>query len=227
MADLIAYTDLASYLNVTFSAGEQATATLCCGAASSAIRRAANRSFEIQSSAATRYFTYRPPAAAALGNWSIYPWPAAFPFTAMNLALPIPMLEVDDFFLSPSGAQVITDITVTDFTTGTTYVPNRAWPFNADSKGMPFTFLAFPAGTYMPTTEGQLGVLCKYGWITAIPSTIKQAALLQAARYFRRKDAPFGIVGDLAIGSGMRLTPGLDRDVDAMITDYKRWTAVA
>jgi hypothetical protein len=227
MTDLVAYTDLASYLNVTFTAGEQATATLCCGAASSAIRRATDRNFEIQGSATTRYFTYRPPPQAAFGNWSIYPWPAAFPFTAMNLALPIPMLEVDDFFLTPSGTQAIGTITVTDFTTSTTYTPNRAWPFNADSKGMPYRYLCFPAGTYMPTTEGQLGVLAQWGWVTSVPATIKQAALLQAMRYFRRKDAPFGIVGDLAIGSGMRLAPGLDRDVDAMITDYKRWTAAA
>src|SRR5690349_14002384 len=168
MADLIAYTDLQTYLkaensSVSFSADQITLATMCCTAASDAVKSACNRTFEIQAGSATaRYFTYTPPAGTGWGSWYYYPWPAAFPFTAMNLTMPIPILMVDDFFLSPTGSQVIGNITVTDtVTTSQTFTPVRGYPFNADSKGEPYQGIAFAAGTALSTYEGGLTVTAK------------------------------------------------------------------
>src|SRR6266581_5464741 len=227
MADLIAYTDLASYLGVTFSAGEQTTATLCCTAASDLIKDTCNRQFEIQGNAVARYFTYRPPAGSALySSWYYYPWPAVYPFTAMNLTLPVPILEVDDYFLS---GQTMAGITITDYTTSAAYTSatNRGYPFNADSKGNPFTGIAFAAGTGLPSAEAGLVVTAKWGYVTSIPQGVKAAALLQASRFFKRKDAPFGVAGTDNMGNAMRLLAKLDPDVEEMLTSYRRWYAAA
>jgi len=234
MADLIIYTDLQTYFSagtgqaVTFSAAEQTLATNCCGAASTAIRRAANRLFEIQGSAGNRTFTYKRlygpygPYGLNQAYYGVIDWSVVYPSLLGPYAAP--QLEVDDFYLTN---QTIGQITVTDFITAATYTPLRGWPYNASADNRPFTRLEFAAGTSLPTGEGQLVVNAKWGWITAIPSTIINAALLQAARYYKRNAAPFGIAGDIAMGAGMRLLPQLDVDVEMMIADYRRWWAAA
>ncbi len=224
MADLIAYTDLASYLGVTFSAGEQTTPTLCCIAASDLIKGATNRQFEIQGAASDRYFTAQRPFGSNLVNLAYwYPWPSVYPSLFSSIT-PSPMLAVDDFFLS---SQTLGNITVTDVGTNTTYTPTQTWPFNAASQGAPFTSLVFAAGTFLPLGEGQLKVNAKWGYVTSIPQGVKAAALLQASRFFKRKDAPFGVAGTDNMGNAMRLLAKLDPDVEEMLTSYRRWYAAA
>ena len=202
MADLIAYTDLATYLGVTFTAGEQTTATLCCGASSDAVRTSTNRSFELQTAAQDRFFTYKRP----YGTYSWYgnyygsiDWSVVYP-SLFATAIPPTMLEVDDFFLTN---QAIGNITVSDTLSTSTYTPTMAWPFNAASTGLPYTKLVFAQGTFLPLGAGQLKVNAKWGW-PSIPNTVFAAALLQASRYFKRKDAPFGVAGADAMGNAMR-----------------------
>lgn len=224
MADLIAYTDLAGYLGVTFTAAEQVTAATACGAASDAVRTAVNRTFEIQGSATDRYFSASTPYSSNLGALAyFYPYPGVFPFTALSLNMPAPILYVDDFFLTN---QTIGQITVTDKTTLTTYTPASAYPYNADAKGFVSTGLVFAAGTVLPTGEGQLKVHAKWGW-PSLPSTLINAALIQASRYFKRKDAPFGVAGNDAMGNAMRLRAELDPDVALMCSNARRWWGAA
>lgn len=224
MADLIAYTDLQTYLNVTFTANEQTTATLCCTAASDAVRGSCmGRTFELQGSAADRYFTASyaySDTLGALGAW--YPWPGVFPFTALTTGLPAPILMVDDFFLTN---QTLNQITITDRSTLTTYTPTYAYPYNADSKGMPYRGLVFAPGTALSSAEGQMKVNAKWGFVS-LPGTIKEAALLQAARYFKRKDAPFGVAGTDQMGNSLRLLAKVDPDIEPMLTAYRRWWSV-
>ncbi len=52
------------------------------------------------------------------------------------------------------------------------------------------------------------------------PGPIVEACIIQAARIFRRKDAPFGVVGTPEIG--MVRIVSLDPDVKQMIAPYKR-----
>ena len=224
MADLIAFTDLATYLGVTFTAPEQTTATLCCTAASDAVKNSANRTFELQTAAQDRYFTYKRP----YGTYSYYSnyygsidWSVVYP-SLFSTAMPPTMLEVDDFFLTN---QALGSITVSDTLSTSTYTPTQTWPFNAAADGLPYEKLVFAQGTFLPLGEGQLKVNAKWGYV-AVPA-VKEVALLQAARYFKRKDAPFGIAGADAMGNAMRLQSKLDPDVEALLGSYRRWWAVA
>src|SRR6266568_3707298 len=123
MADLIAYTDLQTYFSagtgqtVTFTSAEQTLATMCCGSASAAIRKAANQSFEIQGSATTRYFT--PQKAGDTRAFSSFPWnPGAWGFLPYFF-YPVPtvpdrILPIDPLFLTN---QVIGDLVFSNFAT--------------------------------------------------------------------------------------------------------------
>jgi hypothetical protein len=227
MADLITYTDLQSYLGVTFTAAEQTTATLACAAATDAIRTATNRSFAIQDAAATtRYFT--PLAAGDTRAFSSFPWnPGAWGFVPYFF-YPIPstpdrILPIDDLFLVN---QVLGDLVFKNYATQAVIAVTRLWPFNAAAKGQPYTAALFAPGTLIPEGEGAIQLTAKFEW-PSIPSTITSAALLQASRYFKRKDAPFGIAGDLAAGSGMRLSAKIDADVAIMCSNATRWWSAA
>lgn len=226
MADFCTVAEVRAYINpgrTDPGVGNDDTAIgYAIPSSTSAIVRACNRTFELQSTAADRYFTAKTPYSSNLGALAIfYPWPGVFPFTAYSLSMPPQMLEVDDFFLTN---QTIGQITVTDTIAGTTYTPTQGWPFNAASKGMPYEKLVFAAGVVLPQGEGQLKVNAKWGWIT-VPTTIKQAAVLQTSRYLKRRDSPFGVAGIAEMGTAIRLLSRLDPDVDLMLGDYRRWWA--
>lgn len=60
-----------------------------------------------------------------------------------------------------------------------------------------------------------------------VPDVIQMATLLQAARFFKRKGAPFGIAGSPEMGSELRLLSRLDPDVELMLFGQRRiWGAV-
>ena len=65
-------------------------------------------------------------------------------------------------------------------------------------------------------------VTARWGW-AAVPSTIKQATLLQASRLLARRDAPFGIAGSPDVGSEIRLLARVDPDVAVAVAPYRRW----
>jgi hypothetical protein len=182
-------------------------------AASRAIDQAAGRQFGKLSTAAARY--YRP-------EW----WRS---FAGHRLL----MVTIDDL-MSSTGLVVKTDSTgLGDYNIAQT--DYRLWPYNAASDGKPWTALIFPTANYvypsavghlLPSAEGSVEVTALWGW-TAFPDTIVNGTLLQASRYFKRKDAPFGIAGSPDSGSEMRLLAKLDPDVRMMVgSGYKRrWGA--
>ena len=88
------------------------------------------------------------------------------------------------------------------WTLGTDYqlevAPGR---YNAAAKGeqWPYTGFSIIGPKYIPVVwpwshQDRLQVTGVFGW-PAVPSTVKQAALIAAADLFRLKDAPFGIAG--------------------------------
>lgn len=226
MADLIAYTDLQTYLGVTFTAGETTVATYACGAASDAIRTATGRTFQTQDAVATtRYFT--PYRSLDLGAFSSFPWnPGAWGFVPYFF-YPVPtspsrIVPIDDLFLVN---QVIGDLVFKNHATQAVLTLDRLWPFNAGARGEPYTAALFAPGTLLPDGEGSIDLLAKFDW-PALPSTIINAALIQASRYFKRKDAPFGVAGNDAMGNAMRLRAELDPDVALMVANARRiWAA--
>lgn len=107
---------------------------------------------------------------------------------------------------------------------GTAITDYELWPFNAVPDGRPYTEIRL--GTAPATREpGGVTVTAQFGW-TAVPATIKDATRLQAARFFKRSDAPFGVAGSPEAGSEMRLLAKVDPDVAVMVSDYvRRWMA--
>lgn len=101
-------------------------------------------------------------------------------------------------------------------------------PVNAAADGRPWTEIVVrPASTTIPGgTEGGVEVHGTFGW-SAVPTTIKQATLLQASRFLSRRDSPFGVAGSPDNGSELRLLPKLDPDVALTVRPYYRWWGAA
>ncbi|WP_020385886.1 hypothetical protein [Kribbella catacumbae] len=101
-------------------------------------------------------------------------------------------------------------------------------PGNADLNGVPWTRLVVdPTSTTLPTLkEDGVTVTAQFGW-TTVPVAVKQAALLQAARFFTRRQAPFGVAGSPELGSELRLLAKVDPDVAVVLGPYTRWWSAA
>lgn len=125
------------------------------------------------------------------------------------------------WFVTIDDLQDLTGVEVTS--NSTTITDYRPAPLNAASEGDPYTELVF-GGTVRPATSyGGVSVTAVFGW-TTVPDTIKDATLLQTARFFKRADAPFGVAGSPESGSEMRLLAKVDPDVAVMVSDYvRRW----
>jgi len=126
-------------------------------------------------------------------------------------------VDVDDLAEPPVTVKVAGD-PVTDY---------RLGPLNAAANGRPWTRIEFDAGAErLPTgSSGEVSVTGIWGW-DAVPATVKQATLLQAARLFKRRDAPFGIAGSPESGSEMRLLARVDPDLQVTLYSYRRMRAV-
>jgi hypothetical protein len=59
-----------------------------------------------------------------------------------------------------------------------------------------------------------------WGYSATAPQAVNEACVMLAARYFKRKDAPFGVVGTPELGF-MRVTPK-DTDVMALLKPFVR-----
>lgn len=98
-------------------------------------------------------------------------------------------------------------------------------PANAVAEGRPWTSIVVdPDAAVKPThrVEDGVTVTARYGW-TAVPDAVKQATLLQASRFFKRRDAPFGVAGSPDVGSELRLLAKVDPDVAVVLGPYMRW----
>jgi hypothetical protein len=99
-------------------------------------------------------------------------------------------------------------------------------PSNSDKRGKPWEGLAFaaPAGAIVrgSTDEVRLSAAAGgFGW-TAVPRTVTLASKMQGSRFLSRRDAPFGVAGNLEQGSELRLLAKVDPDVAVMLKDYRR-----
>lgn len=88
-------------------------------------------------------------------------------------------------------------------------------PDNALAHGRAATELYGPVG-WIPSS-GRLQVTARWGW-PAVPDEIAEAAKLLAARLYRRKDSPQGVVGSAEWGS-VRVSR-TDPDVEALISSF-------
>lgn len=78
-----------------------------------------------------------------------------------------------------------------------------------------------------PTIGGNamVRVTGTWGWNT-VPTAIKAATIIQAARIFKRNDSPLGVLSAPDLGY-IRVGSRLDPDVEMMISGYRRVSGVA
>lgn len=68
-----------------------------------------------------------------------------------------------------------------------------------------------------------IDVSCNQVFVTPFPASVKLATLIQAARFFKRKDSPFGIAGSAEMGNELRLQSKLDPDVAVLVSNERKW----
>jgi hypothetical protein len=179
-------------------------------AASRAVDHACNRQFGQTSPAAARYYTYE----------------GARQYTVHSTVGYRETLEIDDL-MSTSGLVVKGDYDDdgTYETTLTAPTAKNLYPWNAAANGKPWTHLVLNASDSFPTLPRAIEITALWGW-SAVPSIVKQATLVQAARFFSRRNAAFGIAGSPEMGSEVRLLARLDPDVAVMLGSVRRFWAV-
>lgn len=120
------------------------------------------------------------------------------------------VVDVDDLAVAPVSVTIAGDpVTV------------RTEPPNAVKVGRVWTLLAVTGGRQPCGEPYEVDVTAVWGW-PAVPDTVKEATLLQAARFFKRRVAPFGVAGSPDQGSEMRLLARADPDVAFMLRRYAR-----
>ncbi|MFA5711859.1 hypothetical protein [Mycolicibacterium sp.] len=120
-----------------------------------------------------------------------------------------------------------TSLTVTD-ENGTELTEFTLWPRNAAAEGKPWRRIEFPRGV---TVRGEVKIAARWGWAN-IPNAIKQATLIQAARFYDRRQNVAGpltsfSVDDVSQGWAAGGGSDVDADVARMIRPYKRLAWVA
>lgn len=102
----------------------------------------------------------------------------------------------------------------------------RLAPYNAGLDVKPWRYLVAESGVVFPCRERGVEVTAKWGW-SSVPTVVKQACLIQAARFLKRKDSPYGVAGSPELGSELRLLARLDPDVAVLLQPVTRyWGAV-
>lgn len=135
-------------------------------------------------------------------------------------------LDVPDFSTT-TGLVIVTD-TDSDGTYETTWTTAdyQVEPLNLPS-GWPWWRIVaiddetFPTGGRRVTTR----VTAQWGW-AAEPEEVEQTCLMVAGEMFKRKDAPFGIVGMDEMGRAIRVAAHY-RPLLAMLDDFRRFDVVA
>lgn len=172
-------------------------------AASRAINRSAGRQFGLNGSAVARVYTW--------GGTYIEGLPA---------------VEIDDLMTAVGLEIKLDDSGQGSYGSALTAVD--PWPWNAAADGRPWTHLVFRSyAPGYPTGFSQgVQVTGNWGW-TTVPDVVKQACLIQASRFFVRRDSQYGVAGSPETGTELRLLDRLDPDVAVLLSTVRRhWGAV-
>lgn len=98
-------------------------------------------------------------------------------------------------------------------------------PYNAALDGKPYTTICVAENSTkeFPVVKKGLKITGAFGYCTStnIPDPIVEACNLQSERVYKRKDAPFGVMGSADMGT-VTVIPKLDPDVKMLLDPYKR-----
>lgn len=138
-------------------------------------------------------------------------------------------VPIDDL-MSTTGFAVTVDYDG-DYTYDTTLTLNTdfdLYPWNAAGDLEPWTHIVFRpnTSTRWVRNERAFSITGQWGWAT-IPSLVEIACLMQAARWFMRRDSWAGVAGSPDLGNELRLLAALDPDVQAALRPVIRWWGAA
>ena len=97
---------------------------------------------------------------------------------------------------------------------------------NVKETGTPPYWQVYAVKDSFPVADAAVKISASFGW-SSIPEAVNQACLIQTARIFVRRMAPFGIVEGQDAGM-MSLRKGLDVDVRLLLDAFRRpmiWVA--
>lgn len=97
-------------------------------------------------------------------------------------------------------------------------------PDNAALDGKPYTKIyTAPNGNYAFPACIRKGVKIAglWGYASTAPAAVKEACLLQSARMYKRRDAPFGVIGNAEFGQ-LQVIPRFDPDVLMLLAPFVR-----
>ena len=134
-----------------------------------------------------------------------------------------PIQSVTSVYSDPNDDGTFSD---TWATTGTSH-RYRLRPVNNNKEtGTPPYWQLYAINDVFPVSDAGVKVSATFGW-PSIPEAVNQACLIQTARLFVRRSAPFGIVEGQDAGM-MSLRKGLDVDVRLLLDAFRRpmiWVA--
>lgn len=106
-------------------------------------------------------------------------------------------------------------------TTWSSSADYELYPWNASLDGVPYSEIrTMPGGGQsFPSGARNVKVTGVFGW-NAVPKSVAEACLIQSARLFKRKDAPFGVTGAAEMGQ-LQVIPRLDPDVRLLLEPYR------
>lgn len=190
----------------TTSAADDADLQMCVTAASRAIDAVCNRRFGQAPAPTVRLFSWQG-----------------------EMVDGVPAVLIDD--VATTTGMVVTLDTALDYTYSTTITLNTdfdLYPWNAAGDLEPWTAIAMrcTSSVQIPRRARSVSVTAQWGW-AAVPSLIEVACLIQAERWFMRRDSWAGVAGSPDLGSEIRLLKELDPDVQAALQPLVRyWGAV-
>lgn len=200
--DYVTPTQLKAHLRITDAADDLAIA-LAITAASRAIDKSTGRQFGLSGAAVARVYTWNG--------------------TCLDF---LPAVAIDD--VQTATGLVVKIDQAGQGTYGAALTGVDPWPFNAAADNQPWTHLVWRSySSAFPNRRSQgVQVTATWGW-TAVPEIVQEACLIQAGRFFVRRDSQYGVAGSPEFGTELRLLERLDPDVALMLQTVRRyWGAV-
>lgn len=141
-------------------------------------------------------------------------------------------VDIDDIY-STDGLIISVRGTVVPAAVPYTSAGYVLYPRNAPALDEPYTEIRYDGGSWAGSSILPWPALwarstvdistSKWGFAASVPVIVRQACLLQASRWFSRRNSPYGIAGSPELGNELRLLAKLDADVAVMLSGKVRY----